>query len=58
MILMWEQPLVTDPEIAAFCRSIVKSQQTEIAQMQAIMQRYLRKLRSPRPATPRKPARC
>lgn len=39
-ILMCEQSAVTDPEILALCRSIVESQQKEIAQMQAILQRY------------------
>ena len=31
---------LTDPEIVALCRSILDSQQREIAQMQAILQRY------------------
>lgn len=39
-ILMCEQASVTDPEIVALCRSIIESQQKEIAQMQAILQRY------------------
>ena len=39
-ILMCEQASITDPEIVALCRGIVESQQKEIAQMQAILQRY------------------
>ncbi|WP_436096852.1 DUF305 domain-containing protein [Bosea sp. LjRoot237] len=39
-VLMCEQASVTDPEIVALCRSIIESQQKEIAQMQAILQRY------------------
>jgi uncharacterized protein (DUF305 family) len=39
-ILMCERASVTDPEIVALCRSITESQQKEIAQMQAILQRY------------------
>lgn len=39
-ILMCEQASITDPEILALCRSIIESQQKEIAQMQAILQHY------------------
>lgn len=39
-ILMCEQASLTDPEIIALCRSILDSQQREIAQMQALLQRY------------------
>ena len=39
-ILMCKQASITDSEIAALCRGIVESQQKEIAQMQAILQRY------------------
>jgi uncharacterized protein (DUF305 family) len=39
-ILMCEQSAITDPEISALCRQIVKSQTAEIAQMQAILERY------------------
>jgi len=39
-ILMCEQASITDPQIIALCRSILESQQKEIAQMQAILQRY------------------
>ena len=38
-ILMCEQASISDPEIVALCRGIVESQQKEIAQMQAILQR-------------------
>jgi uncharacterized protein (DUF305 family) len=39
-ILMCRQASITDPEIVALCRGIVESQQKEIDQMQAILQRY------------------
>ena len=39
-ILMCQQSAITDPEIIKLCREIVKAQQTEIAQMQAILNRY------------------
>lgn len=38
-ILMCERAPVSDPEIVALCRDIVASQQKEIAQMQAILER-------------------
>lgn len=39
-ILMCEEASLTDPEIVRMCREIVRSQQAEIAQMQAILERY------------------
>lgn len=39
-ILMCEQSAITDPELAALCEEIVKSQKAEIEQMQRILQRY------------------
>lgn len=39
-ILMCEQSSITDPEIVSLCREIVAAQRTEIAQMQAILERY------------------
>lgn len=39
-VLMCEQSTLTDPEVKALCRQIVKSQNEEIAQMQAILRRY------------------
>jgi uncharacterized protein (DUF305 family) len=39
-ILMCEQASLADPEIVALCRQIVKSQNAEIAQMEAILARY------------------
>ena len=39
-ILMCKQSSITDPEIIKLCREIVKAQETEIAQMQAILLRY------------------
>jgi uncharacterized protein (DUF305 family) len=39
-ILMCEQASLTDPEIIALCKSILKSQKDEIAQMQKILERY------------------
>jgi hypothetical protein len=39
-ILMCREAAITDPDIATLCDRIIKSQQEEIAQMQAILQRY------------------
>ena len=39
-ILMCEQSSITDTEIVGLCAQIVKSQKSEIAQMQAILARY------------------
>jgi uncharacterized protein (DUF305 family) len=39
-ILMCEQSSITDPEITKLCADIVRSQRAEIAQMQAILERY------------------
>lgn len=39
-ILMCEQSSITDPELSALCKQIVESQKSEIAQMQAILERY------------------
>jgi uncharacterized protein (DUF305 family) len=39
-VLMCEQSVIRDPEITALCERIVESQKKEIAQMQAILQRY------------------
>ena len=39
-ILMCEKASITDPEIVALCRQIISSQQTEISQMQTILDRY------------------
>lgn len=39
-ILMCEQSAITDPEILALCKQIVESQKAEIAQMQAMLERY------------------
>ena len=39
-ILMCEQSAITDPELAALCEEIVKSQKAEIEQMQRILQLY------------------
>jgi uncharacterized protein (DUF305 family) len=39
-ILMCEQASITDPEIAALCTQIVRSQREEIARMQEILKRY------------------
>ncbi len=39
-VLMCEQSAITDPEIKGLCQQIVKSQEEEIAQMQAILKRY------------------
>ncbi|WP_293797325.1 DUF305 domain-containing protein [uncultured Bosea sp.] len=38
-ILMCEKANITDPEIVALCREIIKSQSQEIAQMEAILAR-------------------
>jgi uncharacterized protein (DUF305 family) len=38
-ILMCEQASLQDPEIQALCASIIQSQQEEINQMEAILQR-------------------
>ena len=39
-ILMCEQSSITDPEIIALCREIVKAQREEIARMEDILARY------------------
>lgn len=39
-ILMCEEASLRDPEIVALCDQIVKSQQEEIAQMEALLARY------------------
>jgi hypothetical protein len=39
-ILMCGQASITDPEIVALCEDIVSAQKREIAQMEAILQRY------------------
>jgi uncharacterized protein (DUF305 family) len=39
-ILMCEQAAITDSQILALCDKIVKSQREEIAQMQALLERY------------------
>jgi uncharacterized protein (DUF305 family) len=39
-VLMCEQSAITDPEIIALCKGIIKSQKEEIAQMQKILERY------------------
>lgn len=39
-ILMCERASLRNPEIVALCQEIVKSQQEEIAQMEAILARY------------------
>lgn len=39
-ILMCRQASITDPEIVALCREIVRAQREEIAQMEAILERY------------------
>lgn len=38
-ILMCEQSAISDPEIASLCDQIIASQEEEIAQMQAILER-------------------
>jgi hypothetical protein len=39
-ILMCQEASVTDPEILALCRDIVRSQQEEIARMEALLAKY------------------
>ncbi len=39
-LLMCRKANITDPEITALCRQIMDSQQREIDQMEAILQRY------------------
>ncbi len=39
-ILMCQQASITDPEIVNLCREIVRAQETEIARMRAILDRY------------------
>ena len=39
-ILMCEQSEITDPEIIELCEEIVQAQEEEIAQMEAILERY------------------
>jgi cation transport ATPase len=39
-LLVCEESNITDPEIITLCDSIVKSQQEEISQMKAILERY------------------
>lgn len=39
-ILMCEKAKLSDPEVVALCGDIVRSQATEIAQMEAILQRH------------------
>jgi uncharacterized protein (DUF305 family) len=39
-ILMCEQSAISDPEILELCGEIVRAQEDEIAQMQAILRRY------------------
>jgi hypothetical protein len=39
-ILMCREATITDPEVVALCRSLVQSQEKEIALMQAILARY------------------
>lgn len=39
-ILMCEQSAITDPQISALCGQIIRSQKGEIAQMQAMLERY------------------
>lgn len=39
-ILMCKQSAIADPEIAALCDRIIESQRAEIAQMQALLNRY------------------
>ena len=41
-VLMCEQASVTDPEIIALCDGIVRGQQAEIAQMQALLEKRRR----------------
>ena len=39
-ILVCQEAAITDPEIEELCRTIVKTQQEEIAQMKDILERY------------------
>ena len=39
-ILVCEESSITDPEIVELCQDIVETQQREIAQMQALLERY------------------
>jgi ABC-type multidrug transport system fused ATPase/permease subunit len=39
-ILMCEQSMITDPEIIVLCDEIIQTQEEEIAQMEAILERY------------------
>ncbi|WP_081974728.1 DUF305 domain-containing protein [Novilysobacter arseniciresistens] len=39
-ILMCQEASITDPEIEALCREIVAAQRREIAQMEAMLERY------------------
>jgi uncharacterized protein (DUF305 family) len=39
-ILMCEQSAITDPEIIELCEEIVQSQEEEIAEMEAMLERY------------------
>ena len=41
-VLMCEQASLTDPEIIALCNGIVRGQQEEIAQMQALLEKRRR----------------
>ena len=41
-VLMCEQASLTDPEIIALCDGIVRGQQAEIAQMQALLEKRRR----------------
>ena len=41
-VLMCEQASLTDPEIIALCDGIVRGQQEEIAQMQALLEKRRR----------------
>lgn len=38
--LMCREASLTDPEIINLCREIVRSQESEIAQMKALLRRY------------------
>ena len=39
-ILMCQEASITDPDIQSLCREIIDSQRREIAQMEAILDRY------------------
>jgi hypothetical protein len=39
-ILMCEQSMITDPEIITLCDEIIQTQEKEIAQMEAILERF------------------